>query len=503
MPPKVALAVCCLFIGWAYFRDRKLQGPVSGALWIPVLWIAILGSRPVSAWLGIGGSMELAEDYIEGSPVDRNCFLVLLIAGIYVLKKRKLNWSVFVSNNRWLFAFYLFFGFSIVWSDFPFVAFKRWIKDLGNVVMVLVILTDPNPVQALRSVLTRAAYFLVPFSVLFIKYYPDLGRAYDRWSGRTYYQGVTVGKNLLGGMLLIVTLFVVWDVIQMLRKKSKKQTVLLLNRGIVLAMAAWLLIIADSVTSLFCCLIGLCGLITLNLPFFRRRLNSLMVYTGVGAVCLLILSSLVDIRSGAFGAFGRDTTLTGRTEIWSAVLGEKTNPIIGTGFYSFWLGTRADKLSEQYSFRLTQAHNGYLEMYLDGGVIGLGLLLGMLLSTGLRIKRELLIDPDMASMRLVFWLIILVNNWSEASFCRLSLVWFAMVIMIVRYPRPGGAGARRKKSVPAGTSFPQPEPAPAAEQPEEALKHGEPRPSGPMGEAQDSFRVSNWLGRLSSLPIRA
>ena len=50
------------------------------------------------------------------------------------------------------------------------------------------------------------------------------------------------------------------------------------------------------------------------------------------------------------------------------MLAERANPAIGTGFYRFWLGTRADKLSEKYFFRLNQPHNGYLKIYLDGGV---------------------------------------------------------------------------------------------------------------------------------------
>src|SRR2546428_3149771 len=41
---------------------------------------------------------------------------------------------------------------------------------------------------------------------------------------------------------------------------------------------------------------------------------------------------------------GRGPTLTGRTQIWHLVLSMTTNPLLGTGFESFWLGPRLQKI---------------------------------------------------------------------------------------------------------------------------------------------------------------
>ena len=73
---------------------------------------------------------------------------------------------------------------SIGWSDYPDVAFKRWIKSLGDFVMVLIILTDRDRYAAIKRALTWTAFLLMPLSVLFIKFYPDLGRGYHRGPGR-------------------------------------------------------------------------------------------------------------------------------------------------------------------------------------------------------------------------------------------------------------------------------------------------------------------------------
>ncbi len=50
---------------------------------------------------------------------------------------RGFNWNVFLSRNFAL-CLFVFFGLvSVIWSDYPFVAFKRWFRDLGFYVMPL------------------------------------------------------------------------------------------------------------------------------------------------------------------------------------------------------------------------------------------------------------------------------------------------------------------------------------------------------------------------------
>ena len=65
---------------------------------------------------------------------------------------------------------------SLLWSDYPFVGFKRWFKSLGDPLMALVIVSERYPAAALTSVLRRCAFLLLPLSVVFIKYFPALGR---------------------------------------------------------------------------------------------------------------------------------------------------------------------------------------------------------------------------------------------------------------------------------------------------------------------------------------
>jgi hypothetical protein len=137
-----------------------------------------------------------------------------VVAACVVLVRRPINWRAVFTANRWVIFYFLYLGFSVLWSDYSTVAFKRWVKDVGSALMVLVILTEANPLQALKTTFLRCAYVLVPLSVLFIKYVPELGRGYDPWSYEPVNIGVTTNKNMLGMTLFICGLSLLWALLE-------------------------------------------------------------------------------------------------------------------------------------------------------------------------------------------------------------------------------------------------------------------------------------------------
>ena len=212
MIPQLAAVACIVFVAYLFRQDVKANPTESKALWVPLLWMFIAGSRWASSWLNLSPPMDSADDYSEGSPIDRAVFLALLVAGVVILARRNIEWGRLLRQNKLLLVYFLYCLLSIAWSDEPFVAFKRWFKDLGNPVMVLVILTTPNPLQALTQTLRRLSFLLLPLSVLFVRYYPDLGRTYH--FGAPMYTGVGHQKNDLGLMCLITGIYFSWQLLQ-------------------------------------------------------------------------------------------------------------------------------------------------------------------------------------------------------------------------------------------------------------------------------------------------
>jgi exopolysaccharide production protein ExoQ len=59
-------------------------------------------------------------------------------------------------------------------SDFPLISVRHYIRDHGSYLVILVMLTEDDP--AVEMLIRRVCYFLIPLSIVLIKYYPQYGR---------------------------------------------------------------------------------------------------------------------------------------------------------------------------------------------------------------------------------------------------------------------------------------------------------------------------------------
>jgi len=389
-----------------------------------------MGSRSLALWFGapVTGDAQL-----DGSPLDRAALLALMAAGLLVLIKRRVNWSNIVADNKWLFIFFLYLGLSTLWSEYPFVAFKRWIKDVGNILIVLVILGERNPVEAVKAVFLRCAYVLVPMSVLVIKYFPDLGRSYSPWTGVCQYCGVCTNKNMLGVTLIVYGIVLFWEMLELHDEQSRTGRKFGMSSGLLLiGMVAWLFVKTDCKTGLVCAILGIGILLGIRLPSIRSRLRRTELYVVALALALMLLHSL-GITEAFVGALGRDVTLTGRTAIWERALSVPINPLFGTGYYSFWIDpNRVEKVTADFFFSLDEAHNGYLETYLNEGLIGVFLLAVLLISAFWKIRLDLLNDEgNYHAARLAFLVVAIVYDFTEAAFNRMDFIWFILLLAMV------------------------------------------------------------------------
>jgi O-antigen ligase len=443
MPPALALILTLAFIFFLFWRESREKTDVSSALWVPLIWYFITASRFLSQWLSMLGILTGASSLDDGSPIDRAVFFGLIAAGLYVLCRRRVQLSEFARRNVWLIAFLAYCFLAICWSDFPLIALKRWIKVLGHPIMALIILTEPNPEEAVRRVLKRSAYLLIPLSILLGKYFPQYGRAYNSWTGEGYYLGVTTDKNALGHVCMIVGVFFFWNAMQAFRMKNRKarRDELLLSVGF-LGLTCWLLKMANSATSLATMLMGILTIGLLGLPFMNKRLIGMYVLFGI--LAFVAADSLFGIYGKIVGGLGRNMTLTDRTSIWQLVLSFHSDPIFGVGFESFWLGERLkDIWSTTDGAGITEAHNGYLETYLNLGFIGVALMIGLLLGTYRKVRLDLLSRFEFGRLRIGLLFAILVYNLTEAAFASVHLVYTVFFLIAIDYPVVRRSRARR------------------------------------------------------------
>jgi exopolysaccharide production protein ExoQ len=423
--PRIATLITLLFVAYLFWTDIQKR-PERSISWLPLVWMFIAGSRWVSSWLDMSppfGSVDVLE---EGSPIDRAAFSALILWGAVVLSQRKIDWGRLVTQNKWIVLYFLYCLSSIVWADESFLLAKRWLKELGTPIIALVMLTEERPYEAIGITLRRLAFLLLPLSVLFVKFYPDLGRAYHQ-DGTPMYTGVGHQKNDLGLMCLTAGIYFAWKILQK-RGEHEAAEKSDINDYVLIGMLVWLLLKSDSQTSTGCLVLATASCFLARVTFISNKPSRLVTLSGLGGLSYAILDSTLHIKDFVLDLMGRDPSLTSRTEIWEVVAKHEGNPFIGVGFMSFWSGPRLLALWDECKCRLNQAHNGYIEQYVNLGYVGVAFIVVIMLSGMLKVRKELNADPAAGVLKFCFIAVAALYNYTEASFYGISNMWLMMLI---------------------------------------------------------------------------
>ena len=428
MPRQLALLLCTAFVLFLLRLERRESSGVSAAAWIPTLWMLAIASKPLGIWFGSAGQAE------SGSPLDRFMLISLAIAGVAVLARRRYDWAGALRGQGWLLALFAYMLVSTAWSDITLIAVRRWGREVIVLIMALVTMSETEPRRALESVLRRTSYVLVPFSLMLIKYYPRLGVEYGRWSGLQMWVGVTVHKNTLGRLCLISAMFLFWA---LYRRWRERQDTSATPRSPVWADASVLVVTlfllkgpenAYSATSIGTIAVGMAAF--MGLAWLRSR-QLLVPQFGLLAVLVLLigLGTATPFLGGADLAtvsttMGRDETLTGRTETWAELVPVATRQQpLGYGFGSFWTTTRRD------FYEMSNGHNGYLDILLELGAVGLAFFTAWLLSFGQKLHGVLKEKSDWAILAICFLLMAVVYNTTESAFNSMTEQMTAVVVL--------------------------------------------------------------------------
>lgn len=432
MGASLAFLICSLGVAGLFLLDRDKSVRNSKALWLPVIWLSIAGSRSVSAWLGAGDeSAGTLASTLDGSPMDAAIYGALMVAGIIVVFIRRHRTSTLLKASGPVLLYFLYCMISTAWSPFHGPAFKRWTKDVGDLVMVLVVVTDPQPIAALRRLYSRLGFILLPFSVVLIRY-TDLGRAYDP-DGTPMNIGVTTNKNALGLIVFLVSLGALWHVrALLLDKETPNRTRRLVAQGTLLTFGIVLLQMAHCATAVACFVLGGGLMLATGLRAIRSR------PVRVHALCLGIvlagaLTLLFGGQSMVTGALGRKSDL-GRTDIWKASIAAADNPLFGTGFESFW-NANVDKVARGLPgywevHNLVSAHNGYIQIYLDLGWVGVCLIALILISGYRRAGMAFQRNRELGGLILAYIATGAFYSITEAGFRVLTPSWIFLLLAI-------------------------------------------------------------------------
>lgn len=238
-------------------------------------------------------------------------------------------------------------------------------------------------------------------------------------------RGIFEHKNGLGAMMALAIL-VDWHL-------PVRGTLAKIIRILWLCVYASLLVFANSVTALVACIATLGILYAVKK--FRHQYGLLVpVLTMVGLVCGTLFAAF---RDEAMRVLGRSSDLTGRTDLWHwVIIMIAKRPWLGYGYSSFWRGAsdQSDVIEAHVGWSPIYAHNGYLELMLSLGVLGLLLFL-YFIGKGLRraIAQAKRAERLQDLWPLAFLVFFLLHNLGECTILlQNNLEWALCIAVVIR-----------------------------------------------------------------------
>lgn len=353
-----------------------------------------------------------AEDIEASNPLNQLIYSTLYFISLVSLYGKRKQVYAFIKKEKYLGLFFLWCLASILWSDFLFVSFKRWLQIIGPAIVILAAFLHMDSLDEALGYLKSVFMIYLPMSMLAILLVPDAVH-YDMPAWR----GLAPHKNTLGQICLFSAIIWVQALYTARSGKSRATSMLFLALSLILLAGS------RSMTSILAFSIWMTFAILHKLDSSLQRLNIGRLYS---KVILLLLGGLVagalfiepTVQEQAFKALGKDASFTGRTELWQTMLAEVGHhPWIGAGFSSFWVvgNDRLYDLYKQFPWFPNSAHQGYLDLLNEIGIIGLALFLLSYLVYQKNVRRQPL--P-------YFWTsvsaIVLLLNWQESTLFRMN-----------------------------------------------------------------------------------
>jgi O-antigen ligase len=198
-------------------------------------------------------------------------------------------------------------------------------------------------------------------------------------------------------------------------------------------MIVWLTYKANSATSLSCMIVGIFVIVLSRMPAFRKNPQRILYIVISFFIIFISFEAFFGVKDKIFMLLGREPTLTSRVPMWKDLISMVSNPILGFGYDSFWMGARQEYMYMNWGI-IGNAHNGYLEMYLNLGLIGVFFIAAWFASGLAKIRRYLQVDYAVGILRFTLILVAAIHSYAEASFYGVSLTWMLLFLAIMDPP---------------------------------------------------------------------
>lgn len=348
---------------------------------------------PFTAGFEVGGySMQAAA---FGNPLDQIVGSAIYAISLWLLmREHDAVRAVFASPL--LSAFIMLTIISALWSAVPGITLRRAIGLLGTASFGAYLACRFTPHEVLK--MTATAFAIVTgLSILFIVIVPSYGTA-----GGMEIAGVFGQKNELGRAMVFAVL-ATWA----LTRDTEFRRPAWAIPALLAALA--LLLLSRSAQAI----VGLAAAVVVIIPLLTvcaRWFKKVDLRLGLALLLLMMLVAVVvsAVAEELLALLGRDATLTDRTLIWELLIEfAQERPWLGRGYGAFWFSDVSVLFADRWG-ALDHAHNGYMDLWLELGYVGVAAFVLLLLAASRAAWDAYLKRPT--SARLFFPTFILVAS---------------------------------------------------------------------------------------------
>ncbi|MBE9041666.1 O-antigen ligase family protein [Oscillatoriales cyanobacterium LEGE 11467] len=318
-------------------------------------------------------------------------------------------------------------GFSAFWSELPLLTLQASLALL--VVSTLAAhIAQKYTWQQIATLLRWSTGIITGLSLFYSLAIPSVGVVGKGW------RGILAHPNPLGALMGLNAVF--WYVRAANNPKERVPSVLMVLVSMLIMQNTNSAGAKVTLVALFSALLILRFIKRLS---FQWAYAIIVIFMAISiGTTILVTENLEYI---VVDVLGKDMTLTGRVPLWTKVIGKvvRDSPILGFGFHGFWQDWRGEDnpayevASDGYGWVAHHAHNGFIDLFADLGMVGLFLFVAsLMLNIGLAIKyMSQTREPEAIFYLIIFILLLIVNN-TQSSLLGIHHIWFYYVLCSVR-----------------------------------------------------------------------
>jgi exopolysaccharide production protein ExoQ len=383
---------------------------------------------------------------------DSNAAMQMLYGAVYataalLLVRRWSSGLAIVLREPWLLALVALAVLSTLWSDAPTVTLRRAFALAGGLALGAYVV-DRFSMREWIALLAWALGLSALISYALALFVPEIAIYPEGHRHEGHWRGMFAHKNSLGihmafGVLAFITML-------MFKRGSRW------SWGLVLALALGLIALSGSRSSWLLTLL-VAVLFTLTAVWRKTppQHHATMLRIAV-AVFLVGVVLALWLGPHLLRLVDRNVTLTGRVPLWAIVweYGMK-QPWLGHGFAAFWVdwAPAAQAIRAKIRWSTAHAHNGFLDLFLGLGAVGLSLFLASLVRT---VIRSATITgyrfSSVAFFSVAFLLLFAVINLVESHIMRPNMLLWQLYVIIALYLSRESLSNASPVGNPAGTA---------------------------------------------------